>query len=84
MNSTLNSAPATSPADRVPSRANSGRPRDLAHSATIGTAPMERSAACVSGGMSWMANLAAVWLRPQDRQSMTMTAAAKASSGRVT
>jgi hypothetical protein len=46
-------------------------------------APTERSAPCVSGGKSANASFTETWLKPEDRQSTTTTAAAIASSGRV-
>ena len=58
-------------------------PRSRHHAAINNAATAERTAACVSGGMSWIASLVATWLKPQDRHSTTTMAAATASSGRV-
>src|SRR6185437_12050237 len=44
----------------------------------------ERMVPCMSGGMSWIASFTDTWLKPQDRQISTTSAAAAASSGRVT
>src|SRR5665213_2495392 len=84
MNSAANKTPAPMPAASVPSRANNGMPRSRHQPATNNAASTERMAACVSGGISWIASLVATWLKPQDRQSTTTIAAAIASSGRVT
>src|SRR6185437_2432512 len=84
MNSTAKHTPAARPASSVPSRSNSRRPRSLHQPATSKAATIERMVACTSGGMSWIASLVATWLKPQDKQSTTMIAAASASSGRVT
>ena len=58
-------------------------PRNRHQPAINSAATAERMAACVSGGMSWIASLVATWLKPQDRHSTTTMAAAIASSGRV-
>src|SRR6185437_14355176 len=44
----------------------------------------ERMVPCMSGGMSWIASFTDTWLKPQYRQISTTSAAAAASSGRVT
>ena len=82
-NSMPNMNPAASPGIKVPSRANSGMPRNLHQPATMKAATKERIAPCISGGISWIASFTATWLKPQDRHSSTVSAMATASSGRV-
>jgi hypothetical protein len=83
LNSRLNMIPAARPGHSVPSRVNSGMPRQRHQPATMIAATRERRAACVSGGMSWIASFTATWLKPQDKHSSTVSAMATASSGRV-
>ena len=59
-------------------------PRALHQPETIKVASVERMAACISGGMSWMASFTETWLKPQDRHSTSTAATASVSSGRVT
>jgi hypothetical protein len=58
-NSAANSAPASSPPGKVPSRSNRAMPRTRAHSITSRTPPNERTTACTSGGTSPITALAA-------------------------
>jgi hypothetical protein len=58
-------------------------PRRRHHPAIKNAATTERIAACVSGGISWIASLVATWLKPHDKHNTTTMAAASASSGRV-
>src|SRR5713226_1184057 len=83
MNSIANNTPATSPASRVASLRNSGMPRHRAHKATIIAAPVDRTVAWVSGGISGMASLTATWFTPQLRHNTTVTTIATLSSGRA-
>src|SRR5258707_12737950 len=77
-----NSTPANSPAPSVPSRLKIFTPRSRAINNSTGNAPAERMVACSIGGMSGSASLTAIWLKPQLRQSISISATAPALSGR--
>ena len=77
-----NSAPATMPAASVPSRRLSDTPRQRAHSATMANAPIERTVAWMSGGISGSASFTETWFRPHENVTPIMISAATASSGR--
>ena len=66
----------------MPSRSNSFTPRSRATSNSTGRAPAERIVACSIGGMSGIASLIAIWLKPQLRHSISINAAAPGLSGR--
>ena len=61
-----NSTPAAMPPASVPSRRLSETPRQRAHSSTIANAPIERTVAWISGGISGSASFTETWLRPHD------------------
>ena len=74
--------PASKPARSVPSRSNSFTPRTLAIRNSTTSAPEERIVACSIGGMSGSASLTAIWLKPQLRHSISISATAPGVSGR--
>src|SRR5450756_87774 len=74
--------PAVSPARKVPSRSNIFTPRSRAIRNSTTSAPQERIKACSIGGMSGSASLTAIWLKPQLRQSISISATAPGVSGR--
>src|SRR5260370_37902527 len=77
-----NSTPANRQAGSVPSRWKIFTPRSRAITNSTGNAPAERMVACSIGGMSGSASLTAIWLKPQLRQSISISATAPALSGR--
>ena len=77
-----NSTPAAMPGTSVPSRRLIGTPRQRAHSSITESAPIERTVAWISGGISGSASFTETWLRPHDSVKATMISAATASSGR--
>src|SRR6202040_1032176 len=77
-----NSSPANRPGPSVPSDANSFTPRARATNSITGSAPAERMVACSIGGISGSASFTAIWLKPQLRQSISISATAPGLSGR--
>src|SRR6476646_407495 len=77
-----NSTQANRPAPSVPSRLKILTPRSRAINNNTGKAPAERMVACSIGGMSGSASLTAIWLKPQLRHSISISATAPGLSGR--
>ena len=67
-NSPAKSAPASRPGHSVPSRLNSGTPREAHHSHSSTVAPIMRIEACHIGGTSVTVVLMRICWRPQNAQ----------------
>src|ERR1700730_7073074 len=74
--------PALTPGHSVPSRSNNLTPRARAMMSSTGSPPTERVSACSIGGTSGSTSLTAIWLNPQDRHSISISATAPGLSGR--
>src|SRR4051794_1607891 len=74
--------PEISPGPSEPSRSEKSALRHQPTNNSTGSAPIERSIACIIAGMSGSASFTATWLNPQDRQSISISATAPGLSGR--
>src|ERR1044072_2863333 len=77
-----NRMPATTPGPSVPSQIEKSTLRSQPTINSTGSAPIERKVACVIAGISGNASFTAIWLKPQDRQSSSISAMAPGLSGR--
>ena len=74
--------PAITPGPSEPSRIEKSTLRSQPTISSTGSAPIERNVACIIAGMSGSASFTAIWLNPQDRQSISISAMAPGLSGR--
>src|SRR5690606_11656217 len=83
MNSVPNRTPARMPAGSVPSRRNTGMPRNPIQPSSSAVAPTDRRPACRIGEMPALATLIPTWPRPQRQQRKVASAAADTGIGRA-
>src|SRR5262249_20802812 len=70
------------PGPSEPSRTEKSTLRRRPTISSTGSATIERSVACIMTGISGSASFTAIWLKPQDRQSSSISAMAPGLSGR--